>query len=177
MADSISSAHLLTSPPATHARPGLRHPLHQVRQLHIRRDRHRAAPTFPSQTARQLPQPLRRHVRRVRRHCSLSLVRTVRHPGRQQHSVHGGQTVAQVGSNPQQLQYIALCFGFSLAVNAWVFFRISGGLFNPAVTFGMCLIGALPWIRGGCCLWCRFWVGLRRRRSWRVCFRIRGRLM
>lgn len=60
----------------------------------------------------------------------------------------GGQTVAEVGSNPQQLQYIALCFGFSLAVNAWVFFRISGGLFNPAVTFGMCLIGALPWIRG-----------------------------
>ncbi|KAH6643541.1 aquaporin-like protein [Boeremia exigua] len=59
-----------------------------------------------------------------------------------------GQTVAQIGSNPQQLQYIALCFGFSLAVNAWVFFRISGGLFNPAVTLGMCLIGALPWVRG-----------------------------
>ncbi|KAM0722082.1 hypothetical protein Q7P37_003008 [Cladosporium fusiforme] len=53
-------------------------------------------------------------------------------------------TVEQTGSNPQQLQYIALCFGFSLAVNAWVFFRISGGLFNPAVTFGMCPIGALP---------------------------------
>ncbi len=32
-----------------------------------------------------------------------------------------------VGSNPSQLQYIALSFGFSLAVNAWVFFRISGG--------------------------------------------------
>jgi len=46
----------------------------------------------------------------------------------------GGQTVAEAGSNPQQLQYIALCFGFSLAVNAWVFFRISGGLFNPAVS-------------------------------------------
>lgn len=60
----------------------------------------------------------------------------------------GGQTVEQVGANLPQLQYIALCFGFSLAVNAWVFFRISGGLFNPAVTFGMCLIGALPWIRG-----------------------------
>ena len=27
----------------------------------------------------------------------------------------------------------SLVFGFSLAVNAWVFFRISGGLFNPAV--------------------------------------------
>lgn len=59
-----------------------------------------------------------------------------------------GKSLEVVGSNPQQLQYIALCFGFSLAVNAWVFFRISGGLFNPAVTFGMCLIGALPWFRG-----------------------------
>lgn len=59
-----------------------------------------------------------------------------------------GLSVKETGSNPQQLQYIALSFGFSLAVNAWVFFRISGGLFNPAVTFGMCLIGALPWLRG-----------------------------
>jgi len=93
-----------------------------------------------------------------------------------------GLSVSQTGSNPQQLLYIALCFGFSLAVNAWVFFRITGGLFNPAVsytfsqhmvsyprsgsrdchpllrqrqkltfpqvTFGMCLIGALPWLRG-----------------------------
>lgn len=59
-----------------------------------------------------------------------------------------GLTVQETGANPQQLQYIALSFGFSLAVNAWVFFRISGGLFNPAVTVGMCLIGALPWVRG-----------------------------
>lgn len=57
-------------------------------------------------------------------------------------------TIAQ-GSNPAQLLYISLCFGFSLGVNAWVFFRISGGLFNPAVTFGMCLVGAMPWVRGG----------------------------
>lgn len=40
-------------------------------------------------------------------------------------------TVAQ--KNPAQLLYISLSFGFSLAVNAWVFARISGGLFNPAV--------------------------------------------
>jgi aquaporin related protein len=32
-------------------------------------------------------------------------------------------------------------------VNAWVFFRVSGGLFNPAVTLGMALIGAIGWIR------------------------------
>ncbi|KAK4501276.1 hypothetical protein PRZ48_007083 [Zasmidium cellare] len=59
-----------------------------------------------------------------------------------------GASIEQVGSNPQQLSFIALSFGFSLAVNAWVFFRISGGLFNPAVTVGMALIGAVPWIRG-----------------------------
>jgi glycerol uptake facilitator-like aquaporin len=38
------------------------------------------------------------------------------------------------GPNPPQLLYISLSFGFSLAVNAWVFYRISGGLFNPAVS-------------------------------------------
>ncbi|KAL9060113.1 MAG: hypothetical protein Q9206_001158 [Seirophora lacunosa] len=36
--------------------------------------------------------------------------------------------------DPASLLYISLSFGFSLAVNAWVFFRISGGLFNPAGT-------------------------------------------
>ena len=36
--------------------------------------------------------------------------------------------------NTGSLIYISLAFGFSLAVNAWVFFRISGGLFNPAVS-------------------------------------------
>ncbi|TQW00369.1 aquaporin [Cordyceps javanica] len=45
------------------------------------------------------------------------------------------------------LLYIALAFGFSLTVNAWVFFRISGGLFNPAVTLGLVLIGGLGPVR------------------------------
>jgi len=31
------------------------------------------------------------------------------------------------------LMYISVAFGFSLMVNAWAFYRISGGLFNPAV--------------------------------------------
>jgi aquaporin related protein len=31
------------------------------------------------------------------------------------------------------LLYISLAFGVSLAVNVWIFFRISGGQFNPAV--------------------------------------------
>lgn len=36
--------------------------------------------------------------------------------------------------NSSNLLYISLAFGFSLAVNVWAFFRISGGLFNPAVS-------------------------------------------
>ncbi|KAJ4992658.1 MIP family channel protein [Stagonosporopsis vannaccii] len=47
----------------------------------------------------------------------------------------------------QSLTYISLAFGFSLAVNVWVFFRISGGLFNPAVTVAMLLIGAVNWLK------------------------------
>lgn len=38
------------------------------------------------------------------------------------------------GPQLQQLLYVSLSFGFALAVNVWVFFRISGGLFNPAVS-------------------------------------------
>jgi hypothetical protein len=37
------------------------------------------------------------------------------------------------GLNSQKLLYISLSFGFSLMVNVWIFFRISGGLFNPCV--------------------------------------------
>lgn len=36
---------------------------------------------------------------------------------------------------------------FSLAINAWIFFRVSGGLFNPAVTLGLFLSGTLTWYR------------------------------
>jgi len=39
--------------------------------------------------------------------------------------------------NPAQLLYIALAAGFSLAVNSWTFFRISGGLFNPVVSINL----------------------------------------
>ncbi|KAB2099509.1 hypothetical protein AG0111_0g12349 [Alternaria gaisen] len=51
------------------------------------------------------------------------------------------------GFSPIVLLYIALVFAFSLMVNVWVFFRISGGLFNPAVTFAMLLCRALSPVR------------------------------
>ena len=46
-------------------------------------------------------------------------------------SVAGSVTAAP---NTANLLYVALGFGFSLAVNAWVFFRTMGGLFNPAIS-------------------------------------------
>ncbi|KAF2256466.1 aquaporin-like protein [Trematosphaeria pertusa] len=53
--------------------------------------------------------------------------------------------------NTSVLLYISLVFGFSLMVNVWVFFRVSGGLFNPAVTLGLYLIGALTTTRAALC--------------------------
>jgi aquaporin related protein len=36
-------------------------------------------------------------------------------------------------ASSQQNIFTALLYGFSLLVNVWAFYRISGGLFNPAV--------------------------------------------
>jgi aquaporin rerated protein, other eukaryote len=71
---------------------------------------------------------------------------------------------ADLAANPAKILFISLCFGMSLAVNAWVFFRISGGLFNPAVSnfrcsmrltthtlqvsMAMMIVGAVPYMRG-----------------------------
>ena len=59
-------------------------------------------------------------------------------------------TGAATGFNVGVLLYISLIFGFSLMVNVWVFFRISGGLFNPAVTLAMVLVGAITAARAVC---------------------------
>jgi aquaporin rerated protein, other eukaryote len=50
-----------------------------------------------------------------------------------------GTAVTQTNLN--QLIFISLSFGLSVTVNAWVFFRISGGLFNPAVRIFLALNG------------------------------------
>ncbi|KAF2450474.1 aquaporin-like protein [Karstenula rhodostoma CBS 690.94] len=56
-------------------------------------------------------------------------------------------TGADTGFSTQVMEYISLVFGFSLMVNVWIFFRISGGLFNPAVTFAMLLTKAMSLVR------------------------------
>lgn len=53
--------------------------------------------------------------------------------------------------NTSVLLYISLSFGFSLMVNVWVFFRVSGGLFNPAVSTCLhCYIPESVWFAGWC---------------------------
>ncbi|PHH74608.1 hypothetical protein CDD82_4869 [Ophiocordyceps australis] len=49
---------------------------------------------------------------------------------------------------PFSLLYIAASFGAAIAVNVWIFFRVSGGMFNPAVTLGLVLVGAVKPLRG-----------------------------
>jgi aquaporin related protein len=59
-----------------------------------------------------------------------------------------GANAVDLSANPSKIMYISLVFGLALTVNAWVFFRISGGLFNPAVTLGMMVVGATGYVRG-----------------------------
>ncbi|PHH64295.1 hypothetical protein CDD81_4779 [Ophiocordyceps australis] len=49
---------------------------------------------------------------------------------------------------PFSLLYVAASFGSALAVNVWIFYRVSGGMFNPAVTLGLVLVGAVKPLRG-----------------------------
>jgi hypothetical protein len=44
------------------------------------------------------------------------------------------RSILNGGPSSQQNIFTALLYGFSLLVNVWAFFRISGGLFNPAVS-------------------------------------------
>lgn len=48
----------------------------------------------------------------------------------------------------QTVVFIAMSYGLSLLVTAWTLYRVSGGLFNPAVTLGMVVTGTLPAWRG-----------------------------
>ncbi|KAF8963153.1 putative aquaporin 1 [Flammula alnicola] len=47
----------------------------------------------------------------------------------------------------EQVLYIATCMGFSLLVSAWLFFRVTGGLFNPNVSLALLLVGSLQPVR------------------------------
>ncbi|KAK9451432.1 aquaporin-like protein [Limtongia smithiae] len=54
-------------------------------------------------------------------------------------------------TDPGKLIMISLGFGFSLATNVFIFFRVSGGQFNPAVSLALALVGAISPIRAAIC--------------------------
>ncbi|KAE9362705.1 MIP family channel protein [Stipitochalara longipes BDJ] len=58
------------------------------------------------------------------------------------------------------LLFIAAAFGVSVTVNVWAFYRINGGMLNPAVTLGLVLIGAVPLIRGLLVFPCQILAGI-----------------
>lgn len=62
-----------------------------------------------------------------------------------------GRTASQQGAQASldnsTILTIATSFGLSLIVTAWIFFRITGGLFNPAITFALWLVGVLTAVR------------------------------
>lgn len=54
-----------------------------------------------------------------------------------QESSTNSTTQSTSGFSPIVTLYVAVSFGFSLMVNVWIFFRVSGGLFSKSSS--MCL--------------------------------------
>jgi aquaporin related protein len=63
-------------------------------------------------------------------------------------------------ANSDNLLYIALVFGVSLGACVWCFFRVSGGLFNPAVTVAFMAIQGITPVRGVLLIIAQFCGGL-----------------
>lgn len=67
----------------------------------------------------------------------------------------GGIQAASAASNAtpgqplgiEAVLYVATCMGMSLLVSAWLFFRVTGGLFNPNISLALLLIGGLGPVR------------------------------
>lgn len=57
-------------------------------------------------------------------------------------------TSATTTLDPTKLLFVGATFGLSLAVNVWIFYRICGGVFNPALTWGLVLLGKMPIVKG-----------------------------
>lgn len=62
-------------------------------------------------------------------------------------AVTGAGEMSQASSVIEKVMYISLSFGFSLLVSAWLFFRVTGGLFNPNVSLALLLTGIIGPVR------------------------------
>ncbi|KAF8622002.1 hypothetical protein AX15_007356 [Amanita polypyramis BW_CC] len=59
----------------------------------------------------------------------------------------GESEMSSATTRIEQVLYISTCMGFSLLVSAWLFFRVTGGLFNPNVSLGLALVGVIRPVR------------------------------
>lgn len=62
----------------------------------------------------------------------------------------GGAAINTVASI-DQLLYISASMGLSLLISVWLFYRVTGGIFNPAVSTALLLIGAIGPVRWALC--------------------------
>lgn len=62
-------------------------------------------------------------------------------------SSNSGTDSRPSSSTLEQVLYISTCMGLSLLVSAWMFFRVTGGLFNPNISLALLLIGSLGPVR------------------------------
>lgn len=53
--------------------------------------------------------------------------------GAEESAVNTTTSAATAGFNPIVTLYVSVSFGFSLMVNVWIFFRVSGGLFSKYI--------------------------------------------
>ena len=59
----------------------------------------------------------------------------------------GENDMSSATNRIEQVLYISTSMGFSLLVSAWLFFRVTGGLFNPNVSLGLALVGVIQPVR------------------------------
>ncbi|KAI0784484.1 aquaporin-like protein [Abortiporus biennis] len=57
------------------------------------------------------------------------------------------ESIGNTNQSVSKIMYIAVSFGLSLLVSAWLFFRVTGGLFNPNVTLALFLTGVIRPLR------------------------------
>jgi len=55
--------------------------------------------------------------------------------------------VGPAAPNALNVFIISVSFGFSLLVSAWLFYRVTGGLFNPNVSLALFLTGVIGLVR------------------------------
>jgi len=51
------------------------------------------------------------------------------------------------GSGVEKTMYVATSMGLSLLVSAWLFYRVTGGVFNPNISFALWIIGGINTVR------------------------------